>query len=74
MTNLDRALRDSYDYLMFLRSTVAKRFAEGVFDPLEATQNLDQSCFSYLQNYEDLGLRSRNALAVAKELFKSPSK
>ena len=74
VTNIDRALRDSYDYLVFLRSAVTKRFADGAFDPVEASQNLDQSQFSYLQNYEDLGLRSRNALAVAEEVFKSPPK
>jgi glyoxylase-like metal-dependent hydrolase (beta-lactamase superfamily II) len=74
VTNIDRAMRDSYDYLVFLRSAVTKRFADGAFDPVEASQNLDQSRFSSLQNYEDLGLRSRNALAVAEEVFKSPPK
>lgn len=74
VTNIDRAMRDSYDYLVFLRSAVTKRFADGAFDPVEASQNLDQSRFSYLQNYEDPGLRSRNALAVAEEVFKSPPK
>jgi len=74
VTNIDRTMRDSYDYLVFLRSAVTKRFADGAFDPVEASQNLDQSRFSYLQNYEDLGLRSRNALAVAEEAFKSTQK
>jgi glyoxylase-like metal-dependent hydrolase (beta-lactamase superfamily II) len=69
VTDMKQALRDSYDYLVFLRGTVAKRFADGAFDPVEASQNLDQSRFSYLKNYEDLGLRSRNALAVAEEVF-----
>lgn len=72
VTDMQQALRDSYDYLVFLRGAVTKRFADGAFDPVEASQNLDQSRFSYLKNYEDLGLRSRNALAVAEELFKSP--
>lgn len=70
VTDMQQALRDSYDYLVFLRSAVTKRFADGAFDPVEASQNLDQSRFSYLKNYEDLGLRSRNALAVAEEAFK----
>lgn len=74
VTNIDRAMRDSYDYLVFLRDAVKKRFADGAFDPVEASQNLDQSRFSSLQNYEDLGLRSRNALAVAEEAFKSERK
>jgi len=69
VTDLDKTLRDSYDYLMFLRGTVARRFAEGAFDPVEASQNLDQSRFAYLQNYDDLAFRSRNALAVAEEIF-----
>jgi glyoxylase-like metal-dependent hydrolase (beta-lactamase superfamily II) len=71
VTNVDGAMRNSYDYLVFLRSAIEKRFADGAFDPVEASQNLDQSRFSHLKNYEDLGLRSRNALAVAEEVFKS---
>ena len=74
VTDMKQALRDSYDYLVFLRSAVSKRFADGAFDPVEASQNLDQSRFSYLKNYEDLGLRSRNALAVAEELFTKTQK
>lgn len=74
VTTIDRVLRDSYDYLVFLLGAVTKRFADGAFDPVEASQNLDQSRFSYLKNYEDLGLRSRNALAVAEEVFKSSQK
>jgi glyoxylase-like metal-dependent hydrolase (beta-lactamase superfamily II) len=69
VTNLDKSLRDSYDYLVFLRTAVSRRFKEGAFDPVEASQNLDQSPFAYLHNYGDLGLRSRNALAVADEIF-----
>lgn len=69
VTDLDKSLRDSYDYLVFLRDSVTQRFAAGAFDPVEASQNLDQSRFSYLKNYEDVGLRSRNALAVAEEIF-----
>lgn len=74
VTDMKQTLRDSYDYLLFLRSVVTKRFADGAFDPVEASQNLDQSRFSYLKNYEDLGMRSRNALAVAEEVFKSTQK
>jgi len=74
VTDMKQALRDSYDYLVFLRSAVSKRFADGAFDPVEASQNLDQARFSYLKNYEDLGLRSRNALAVAEELFTKTQK
>jgi glyoxylase-like metal-dependent hydrolase (beta-lactamase superfamily II) len=74
VTGLGQALRDSYDYLVFLRGTVTRRFAEGAFDPVEASQNLDQSRFAYLQNYDDLSFRSRNALAVAEEIFQAQQK
>jgi glyoxylase-like metal-dependent hydrolase (beta-lactamase superfamily II) len=71
VTDLTETLRDSYDYLVFLRNAVNKRFADGAFDPVEASQGLDQSRFRHLVNYDDLGFRSRNALAVAEELFKT---
>jgi glyoxylase-like metal-dependent hydrolase (beta-lactamase superfamily II) len=71
VTDLNEALRDSYDYLVFLRDATSKRFADGAFDPVEASQGLDQSRFKYLVNYDDLGFRSRNAQAVAEEIFQS---
>ena len=71
VTDLNEALRDSYDYLVFLRDTTRKRFADGAFDPVEASQGLDQSRFKYLLNYDDPGFRSRNALAVAEEIFQT---
>jgi len=69
VTNLAESLRVSYDYLVLLRDATRKRFADGAFDPVEASQGLDQSHFKYLVNYDDLGFRSRNALAVAEEIF-----
>ena len=72
VTDLNEALRDSYDYLVFLRDATRKRFADGAFDPIEASQGLDQSRFKYLVNYDDLGFRSRNAQAVAQEIFQTP--
>jgi len=74
VTDLGQAVRDSYDYLVFLRGTITRRFADGAFDPVEASQNLDQSRFAYLQNYDDLSFRSRNALAVAEEIFQLQKK
>jgi glyoxylase-like metal-dependent hydrolase (beta-lactamase superfamily II) len=71
VTDLAEALRDSYDYLVFLRDATRKRFSDGAFDPVEASQGLDQSRFKHLVNYEDLGFRSRNALAVAEEIFQN---
>lgn len=72
VTDLAEALRDSYDYLVFLREATRKRIADGAFDPIEASQGLDQSRFKYLLNYDDLGFRSRNAQAVAEEIFQTP--
>jgi len=57
-----------------LREAVAKRFADGAFDPVEVSQCLDQPCFKYLVNYDDLEFRSRNALAVAEELLATQSR
>jgi len=74
VADLDQTLRDSYGYLTFLRETVVRRFAAGAFDPVEASQNLDQSRFAYLENYGDLAFRSRNALAVAEEIFEAQQK
>jgi glyoxylase-like metal-dependent hydrolase (beta-lactamase superfamily II) len=71
VTNLDEAMRDSYDYLVHLRDAVQLRIDDGAFDPVEASQGLDQSRFSYLENYDDLRFRSINALRVAEELFRS---
>ena len=72
VTDLNESMRDSYDYLVFLREATRKRFADGAFDPIEASQGLDQSRFKYLVNYDDLGFRSRNAQAVAEEIFQTP--
>lgn len=69
VTDLKESLRDSYDYLVFLRDAVRQRFADGAFDPVEASQGLDQSRFKHLANYDDPGFRSRNAQAVAEEIF-----
>ena len=71
VTNLDEALHDSYDYLVTLRDLARKRFEEGAFDPVEAKEGMDQSRFSYLENYSSLSFRSRNALRVAEEVYET---
>lgn len=65
-----KTLRDSHAYLVFRCETVARRYAEGAFDPVEASQDFDQSRFAYLRNYGDVAFLSRNALAVAEEIFR----
>lgn len=72
VTDLDEAMQDTYGYLRMLRRGVQERFDEGAFDAVEASQGLDQSRFSYLENYDDLRFRSQNALRVAEELFAQP--
>lgn len=71
VTNMNEALRDSYDYLIHLRDAIQQRIDDGAFDPVEASQGLDQSRFSYLENYDDLRFRSINAQRVAEALFES---
>jgi glyoxylase-like metal-dependent hydrolase (beta-lactamase superfamily II) len=69
VTDMREATRDTYDYLIFLRNSARRALADGAFDPVEASQGLDQSRFSSLVHYDDLSLRSRNALNMAREVF-----
>ncbi len=69
VTDLQEALRDSYDYLVFLRDAIKERMEAGAFDPVEATQGLDQSRFSYLEVYSDVRFRSLNALHMAEQVY-----
>jgi glyoxylase-like metal-dependent hydrolase (beta-lactamase superfamily II) len=71
VTDVATAMRDSYDYLVFLRDSAQRALESGAFDPVEATQELDQSRFSYLHNYSDTPFRSRNALHMAEEVFEA---
>ena len=63
-TDLTRARKDTYDYLMFLRNAVSE-FMESGGDMSEIS-NIDQSRFSHLLNYETLA--GRNAQQVFTEL------
>jgi len=63
-TDLAQATRDTYDYLVFLREAVQAFIDEG--QGMEAIGSIDQSRFSYLQNYESL--KGRNAQRVFEEL------
>lgn len=68
VTNLKTALHDTYDYLMMLKKGAVNGFNNDAMDVFEAIQGLDQSQFSYLENYSNLSFRSRNALHVAQEI------
>jgi glyoxylase-like metal-dependent hydrolase (beta-lactamase superfamily II) len=71
VTDLDEAIRDTYNYLMMLRGRIQERIDDGAFDPVEAAQGLDQSEFSYLENWDQLSFRAMNAQRVAEELFQA---
>ncbi len=71
VTDLDEALRDTYDYLVMLRDSIQARIDDGAFDPIEAAQGIDQSEYSYLENWEQLSFRAMNAQRVAEELFQA---
>lgn len=71
VTDVATAMRDSYDYLVFLRDSAKRALESGAFDPVEATQRLDQSRFAYLHNYSDIPFRSRNALHMTEEVFEA---
>jgi glyoxylase-like metal-dependent hydrolase (beta-lactamase superfamily II) len=62
--DLAKATTDSYDYLVFLREAVQAFMDEG--GGMEDIGKIDQSRFSYLNNYESL--RGRNAQRVFEEL------
>lgn len=61
---LSKARADTYDYLVFLREAVMNFIDEG--NGMEAIGDIDQSRFSYLDNYD--ALKGRNAQRVFAEL------
>lgn len=62
--DLAKATADTYDYLVFLRKSVQKFMDQG--HSMEEIGKLDQSRFSYLENYD--ALKGRNAQRVFEEL------
>jgi glyoxylase-like metal-dependent hydrolase (beta-lactamase superfamily II) len=64
VTTLKEATAHTYDYLVFLRQAVSDFMDNG--GGIENIGKLDQSSFSFLQNYE--GLKGRNAQRVYEEL------
>lgn len=63
-TDLSKANADTYDYLVFLRKSVSAFMENG--GDISEVGGIDQSKFSYLQNYETLA--GRNAQKVFSEL------
>lgn len=61
---LSRAKADTYDYLIFLRETVQAFIDEG--HGMEDIAKIDQTRFSYLDNFDSL--KGRNAQRVYEEL------
>ena len=64
VTTLDKARKDTYSYLRFLRQSVADFMDSG--GDIADIRSIDQSKFSYLVNYEFL--KGRNAQQVFEEL------
>ena len=64
VTNIEHARKDTYDYLVFLRNSVATFIDEGI--GIESIGKLNQSKYQYLKNYETL--KGRNAQKVYQEL------
>jgi len=62
--DLAKATADTYDYLIFLRTTVQTFIDEGY--GMEAISKIDQSQFRYLENFDSL--KGRNAQRVYEEL------
>ena len=61
---LSKAMADTYDYLVFLRRTIQAFLDEG--HGMEEIGKIDQSRFSYLDNFDSL--KGRNAQRVYEEL------
>ena len=64
VTNLEEATAHTYDYLVFLRQAVSAFMDNG--GGIENIGKLDQSRFSFLENYDTL--KGRNAQRVYEEL------
>lgn len=69
VATLGTAMQDSLGYLTLLRDGAAQAFKDGAFDPVEASQAIDQTPFSYLVNFTDAQFRSNNAIRMAEEVF-----
>ncbi|MDD2917602.1 MBL fold metallo-hydrolase [Rhodoferax sp.] len=69
VATLGKAMKDSLGYLTLLRDGAAQAFKDGAFDPVEASQAIDQTPFSYLVNFTDARFRSNNAIRMAEEVF-----
>ena len=69
VASLNNAMKDSLGYLTLLRDGATQAFKNGAFDPVEASQAIDQSPYAYLVNYNDVQFRSNNAIRMAEEVF-----
>lgn len=63
-TDLEQARRDTYDYLVFLRSSVSDFMENG--GDISAISDVKQTRFNYLQNYPQIA--GRNAQQVFTEM------
>lgn len=63
-SDMASAIKDTYNYLLFLRNAVAEFIEQG--KGIELIGSISQSTFSYLKNYEIL--KGRNAQKVFEEI------
>jgi glyoxylase-like metal-dependent hydrolase (beta-lactamase superfamily II) len=63
-TTLEKAKKDTYDYITFLRTSIGELIEAGI--GIEKTGQLDQGQYAYLKNYE--ALKGRNAQRVYEEI------
>jgi hypothetical protein len=63
-TDLAQARRDTYEYLVFLRSSIADFMENG--GDISAISNVKQTRFDYLLNYQEIA--GRNAQQVFTEM------
>jgi len=63
-TTMEQARADTYDYLMNLRGQIGTLLEEG--GDIMATPNIDQSAFTYLEQFE--ALAGRNAQTAFQQM------
>lgn len=64
-TDLSRATAETYDYLVYLRTTIGKMIEDG--EPIEKAVNVDQSKFSHLQVFEQISKRNSQDIFMQME-------
>lgn len=64
-TDLARATAETYDYLVYLRTTIGKLVEDG--EPIEKGVNIDQSKFKHLQVFDQISKRNSQDIYMQME-------